>query len=85
MKTITNEKNNTGNTGKWQNLDLVKSKLGTLLDDLIDHHGFGKIKVDVRILKDGRKEVILDFGKHYRFVLKPAGSPANRETKQEVG
>jgi hypothetical protein len=68
IKTINNDKNGTG-VGKWQNLDLVKAKLSLLLDELIDHHGFGEIKVDVRILKDGRKEVILDFGKHYRFVL----------------
>jgi len=54
---------------------LVKSKLDTLLDELVDHHGFGEIKVDVRIMKDGKKEVILDFGKHYRFVL----------TKQDIG
>ena len=61
-------------SSKWQNLDRAEAKLVVLLRELVDHHGFGESQVDVRILKDGKKEVILDFGKHYRFVL----------TKQEI-
>ena len=56
--------------GLWLNLDLVETKLISLLRELVNHSGFGELKVNVRILKDGRKEVILAFGKEYRFVLK---------------
>lgn len=76
IKTITNEKNG---TGKWQNLELVKSKLDTLLDELIDHPGFGELKVNVKIMKDGRKEVILSFGKEYRFILIQATNMADEK------
>ena len=52
--------------------------------------GFGELKVHVRILKNGRKEVILSFGKEYRFVLKPfgdaqgkpAGNPVTRSSSK---
>jgi hypothetical protein len=53
----------------WLNLDAAETKLMELFRELIDHHGFGELKVNVRIMKDGRKEVILSFGKEYRFVL----------------
>ncbi|MEM7268212.1 MAG: hypothetical protein AAF401_03050 [Pseudomonadota bacterium] len=37
--------------------------------DMIDHDGYGELKVEVRILKRGQKEVIVHFGKQYRFVV----------------
>ena len=33
------------------------------------HDGFGSIKVDIRLLKRGQKEVIIDCGKQYRYVI----------------
>lgn len=70
---------------RWLNLDLVESKLISLLRELVNHSGFGELKVHVRILKDGRKEVILSFGKEYRFVLKqvvPASFPTSSRDKR---
>jgi len=37
--------------------------------EMIAHDGFGELKVEVRILKRGQKEVIVHFGKQYRFVV----------------
>lgn len=47
----------------------VKTRLIQLLDDVLAHDGYGSIHVDVRLLKKGQKEVILDCGKQYRFVV----------------
>ena len=48
---------------------IVKLKLEELFDELLEHNGYGKIEVDMRILKRGQKEVILRSGKEYRFVV----------------
>lgn len=47
----------------------VKKRLLELLDELMAHDGFGSIKVDIRLLKRGQKEVIIDCGKQYRYVV----------------
>ena len=47
----------------------VKRRLLELLDELMAHDGFGSIKIDIRLLKRGQKEVIIDCGKQYRFVV----------------
>jgi hypothetical protein len=47
----------------------MKRTLLALLDDVLAHDGYGSIRVDVRLLKRGQKEVILDCGKQYRFVV----------------
>jgi hypothetical protein len=47
----------------------VRARLLTLLDDLIRHEGYGSMRVDVRLLKRGQKEVIVDCGKQHRFVV----------------
>jgi len=47
----------------------VKKRLLDLLDELIAHDGFGSIRVHIRLLKRGQKEVIIDCGKQYRFVV----------------
>lgn len=49
----------------------VREKLLAMLDDLIQHQGFGEARIDVKILKRGRREVVLTCGKQYRFVLSP--------------
>ncbi|HET6788976.1 MAG TPA: hypothetical protein VFW84_07310 [Aquabacterium sp.] len=47
----------------------VKTRLLSLLDDVLMHDGYGSIQVDVRLLKKGQKEVILCCGKQYRYVV----------------
>lgn len=47
----------------------VQKRLLELLDELMAHDGFGSIKVDIRLLKRGQKEVIIDCGKQYRYVI----------------
>lgn len=47
----------------------VKCKLMELLDEVLEHDGFGEIRVEVKILKRRQKEVILHCGKQYRFVV----------------
>jgi hypothetical protein len=54
----------------WDNIGEVRAKLFDLLDDVLDHSGFGEIRVDVKVLKGGKKEVVISSGKQYRFVLK---------------
>lgn len=57
----------------------VKTCLINLLDELIEHDGFGSLKVDIRLLRRGQKEIIIDCGKQYRFVVdfQPASNDAN--------
>ncbi len=57
----------------------LKARLLQLLDDVLAHDGYGSIHVDVRLLKKGQKEVIVDCGKQYRFVVNrpPTGGALN--------
>lgn len=50
------------------NLDVL-NRLVLLYQEVFAHNGFGEIRVEVRILKKGQKEVILHCGKQYRFVV----------------
>jgi hypothetical protein len=54
---------------KDNNSQTVKSKLLELFDEVLEHDGFGEIKVEMKILKRQQKEVILHCGKQYRFVI----------------
>lgn len=47
----------------------VLGRLARLYGDLIAHDGFGEIRVEIRILRKGQKEVIVHCGKQYRFVV----------------
>lgn len=49
--------------------NLLKSKLIELMDDVLAHDGYSDIRIEVKILKRGQKEVILHCGKQYRFVV----------------
>ncbi|MEM1164409.1 MAG: hypothetical protein AAGJ28_26065 [Pseudomonadota bacterium] len=37
--------------------------------EMIAHDGYGEMRVEVKILKRGQKEVIVHFGKQYRYVV----------------
>jgi len=37
--------------------------------EMLSHDGFGEMRVETRILKRGQKEIIVHFGKQYRFVV----------------
>ncbi len=53
-------------------LEQHKAVLGCLIDlyaDLFDHDGLGDIRVEMRIMRRGQKEVIVHCGKQHRFVL----------------
>jgi hypothetical protein len=47
----------------------VKARLCALYDDLVTHDGFAEMRMEIRLLKRGQKEVILHCGKQYRFVV----------------
>jgi hypothetical protein len=51
------------------NAAAAKARLLALFDELLQHEGYGSLRVEMRILRKGQKEVILDCGKQYRFVL----------------
>ncbi|MCG8492383.1 MAG: hypothetical protein MI743_12265 [Sneathiellales bacterium] len=50
----------------------VLEKVGELYSSLFEHDGFGDIRIEMRILHRGQKEVILHCGKQYRFVIDAA-------------
>ena len=56
----------------WQNADRAREKLCELFDALIEHPGFGQLDVSMKLLKHGKKEVIISSGRQFRFVLQPA-------------
>jgi hypothetical protein len=47
----------------------VLETLDSLYRELYFHDGYGELKVRMRLLKKGQKEIIIQFGKEYRFVV----------------
>lgn len=59
----------------------VKARLLSLYEELLAHDGYGTLKVELRILRRGQKEIIVDCGKQYRFVVEvPAAASPRRRT-----
>ncbi len=59
---------------------MVMNKVQVLYETLFQHDGYGELKIEIRILKKGQKEVIIHCGKQYRYVIDWQGSgvpPAN--------
>nr|WP_319393872.1 hypothetical protein [uncultured Desulfobacter sp.] len=50
------------------NQDVIK-KLTELYQEVFTHDGHGNIRVEMKILRRGQKEVIIYCGKQYRFVV----------------
>ena len=44
-------------------------RVSQLYHELLDHDGFGELRIDVRILKRKQKEIIITCGKQYRYVI----------------
>lgn len=55
--------------GKHVENKQVKEKMLELYDDIFRHNGFAEMKIEIRILRRGQKEVIIYCGKQYRFVV----------------
>jgi hypothetical protein len=55
---------------------MVLNKVSELYDSLFQHDGYGELKIEVRLLKKGQKEVIVHCGKQYRYVLDWNGTNA---------
>ena len=47
----------------------VLNKLVELYDDVFAHDGYGEIRVEIKIQRRGKKEVILHCGKQHRWVV----------------
>lgn len=52
----------------------VKKRISALYNMLIEHDGYGEMRIDFRILKRGQKEVIIHCGKQYRYVVESSKS-----------
>ncbi|ERP31227.1 hypothetical protein [Chitinivibrio alkaliphilus] len=47
----------------------VMAKLQELYLELYSHDGFGQLRLEMRFMKKGQKEVLINCGKEYRYVL----------------
>ena len=47
----------------------IMDKIGALYGELFLHDGFGELRVTMRFLKKGQKEIVVACGKEYRFVV----------------
>lgn len=56
----------------------VLEKLASLYHDVFAHDGYGDIRIEVRLLRRGQKEVILHCGKQYRYVVDFDSAPLRR-------
>lgn len=58
---------------------MVLARLVELYRDVIAHDGYGEIRLEMRILRQGQKEVIIHCGKQYRYVVdfEPGRVPAD--------
>lgn len=76
------------NLGHCYDSHPVLEKLHELYHVLLEHNGFGELRMDVRILKRGQKEVIIHCGRQYRFVVDVPETPSqnnkNTDTKQNL-
>lgn len=44
-------------------------QLAKLYEEVFRHDGYGEIRLEMKILRRGQKEVIIHCGKQYRFVV----------------
>ncbi|MFG6443281.1 hypothetical protein [Roseateles sp. LKC17W] len=47
----------------------IQHHIAQIFEELLRHDGYGEFKVELRILKRGQKEVLVHYGKQYRYVI----------------
>jgi hypothetical protein len=47
----------------------VMEQFAKLYEEVFSHDGYGEIRLEMKILRRGQKEVIIHCGKQYRFVV----------------
>lgn len=47
----------------------VLEQFAKLYHELFTHNGYGEMRLEIRILRRGQKEIIIHCGKQYRFVV----------------
>lgn len=55
-------------TANASNKDVL-NKFVQLYSELFSHDGYGDIRVEIKVLRRGQKEVIIHCGKQYRFIV----------------
>ena len=58
----------------------LTGKLLSMVEDVLNHDGFGDIRIEVRILKRQQKEVIIHYGKQHRFVIDSLHEAVNQRS-----
>lgn len=56
----------------------IEAKIRELYTDLFLHDGYGAIRIEMRFLKKGQKEIIVSSGKDYRYVVDWTAKPGPR-------
>ncbi len=77
-----NQADGSCNSGKC---DQVLEKVHELYHSLLEHDGFGELRLELRILKFGQKEVIIHCGKQYRYVVDFPGKARKKTSKAHHG
>jgi hypothetical protein len=47
----------------------ILEQFSRLYDEVFTHDGYGDIRLEMKILRRGQKEVIIHCGKQYRYVV----------------
>jgi hypothetical protein len=65
----------------------IKKKLMDLYTDIFLHEGYGSLRVEMRFLKRGQKEILLICGKEYRYVVdyQTERAPVGRQAETPQG
>ena len=63
----------------------VLNKIRELYYLLFRHSGFGEMRIEMRILKKGQKEIIIHCGKQYRFVVDFKGDGKDQKSSSNEG
>ena len=51
------------------NTSHIEERIKKILIELCSHDGFGEFRVETKILKRKQKEVIIHYGKQFRYVI----------------
>jgi hypothetical protein len=63
---------------------MAESKLIALFREMVEHNDSSELRVEVKPLKKGRKNVVVYSGKRYHFILKPFGDAQGKPVQKPV-